>query len=112
MGYTRYFYTDEDEPKQMTLDEVMAGVQAIRIVAERRKDEFRIDHLTDTKILINVRSDNPVESFAFMPTAIGKGLFVQEFGSCKTNQCPEDEGIKEMLDVLQAAVNNKLRISD
>ncbi len=96
----------------MTFDEVKAGVQAIKVVADRHRGEFRIDRLTETSILINVRSSNPVESLCFEPTATGEGQFVQRTGFCKTNRYPEDEGIREMLEALQAAVNNKLHIRD
>ena len=112
MGLTRYFYTDQENPRPMTFEEVKAGVQAVKAVAERRKDEFRVDHLTNTAIVINVRSDNAVESFCFEPTKIDGGLFVQEFNYCKTNEYPEDEGVREMIGALQSAVNNKLHVSD
>lgn len=108
MGFTRYFHT----LRPMTLDEVKAGVRAIKAVAERRSSEFRIDRLTETSIWVNVRSSNPVESLCFEPTATGEGQFVQGADFCKTNRCSEDEGIREMLEALQTAVNNKLHVRD
>lgn len=111
MGLSRYFYTDEIDPKPMTSAEVKAGVQAIKAVAERRRDEFQIDSLTETSILVNVRSRNRVEGFCFDPI-VTEGGYVQKFNFCKTNRCPEDAGVAEMIEALQQAVNNKLHISD
>lgn len=109
MGFTRYFMTpDTEEAELMTLDEVRAGVAAIKAVAECRRDEFLIDQLTETSILVNVRSENPVESLAFRPTKIRDNEWLLFFNHCKTNEYPEDDGIREMLEALQAAVNNKI----
>ena len=111
MGFTRFYYTDTSKPQPMSAEEVRAGVRAIKEVVRRRSSEFRVDHETATSILVNVRSENPVESLSFDPAPTRNGLFVLKFGFCKTNGCSEDEGVREMLEALQRAVRGKLHIS-
>ena len=108
MGFTRTFYL-KDLNYKITLNEVKAGVLAIATVANRLKDEFKITHIDETSIVVVVRSGNPVEGFLFKPVQIGDG-YILDVTRCKTNEEPEDEGIKEMLKELQKAVNDKLII--
>ena len=107
VGFTRFFHTDEDDPRVMTPEEVKAGVLAIKEVVDQHSDLFSIDHISDTEIVVNVRSDHPVETFAFDPEAV-EGGFVLEFACCKTNGEMEDAGIKKMIDALLDAVHHKL----
>ena len=109
MGFSICFRTSGR--KTITLAEVMAGVQAIKMVAERRRHEFVIQLLEETAIAVNVRSDRPVESFVFRPKLVKEGVFLLPFTSCKTNAEPETEGIKEMLEALQTALGGKLHIT-
>lgn len=107
MGFTRYFQTDEERPVLMSLEEVKAGILAVRSVVERYKNMFAIQTQTETSIQVRALSENPVEWLCFEPTPV-LGGFIQKSESCKTYLCPKDRGIKEMLDALQKAVNNKL----
>lgn len=106
MGFTRYL----EGTKPLTLTEVVTAVHAIKTVAERLKDDFKIIHETRTEIAIEVRSDNPVEGFMFKPVRSGGGFFVLEFTSCKTNSYREDTGIKEMISALKKVLRRKLKV--
>jgi hypothetical protein len=115
MGFTRFFRTDEENPQPMTLEEVKAGVQAIKAVAERLKNIFDVTTITDTSILVVPRRDN-IEWLVFEPREDEKGLFVLSPDSTKTfcktyERDPEDAGVEEMLYALQQAVNSKLYMS-
>ena len=111
-----HFYTDPEDQKFMTRAEVVKGVNAIKEVAERYLSEFRIERMTETEIVVEGRLENLAQSFRFQPTEFTAGafkgmFFLREYNSCQTNYPHEDASVKEMLDALMAAVNNKLCVN-
>ena len=118
MPYTRFFQTDKENPRLMTESEVRAGVKAIKAVAELHSDLFEITSFTLTSIVVDTcSSDEGPAPFRFCPTRVWEGCYALpldnwcEIGS-EDGIDRYDEVVVEMIEALQAAVNNKLIVSD
>ncbi len=117
MGNRYSFFTDPEEMKFMTLDEVKAGVRAIKAVADQHRDRFWIVCWNETAIVVDGRLEKLTENFCFQPTEITEGaykgmFYLPEYGCCcKTNHPHEDAVVSDMITELDVAVNHKLCMS-